>query len=454
MMRRVARLHQFQLRTRTASRVAMMLASIVVASPRAGAQAVADSTARRQQQRLDSLGAVVRALAARIDSLSNAPPAAPPVAQARAPGVYMNVSFVGLTDAGWSTARDVAALQLGDHDPHVNGFSIPNGELALDGTVDPYFKAFANIVYKLDAKAETSVELEEMYFLSSSLPWNLQLKGGQYFVEFGRQNAQHPHAWAFADQPLVLNRIFGPDGLRSQGVRLSWLVPVSWYTEAMVSVVNSAGTTASSFRSDDSPAIHGGNAMARDVTHVGDMLIVPRIATSIDLTDTQTLLVGASAAFGPNNSGPDARTQVFGADLYWKWKAANADKGFPFVSIQAEALARRYDAATRTAAADPTVTLPAETLRDWGAYSQVVWGIKPLVVAGLRAEFANGDNGAFASVERANRWRVSPNVTWYPTEFSKLRFQYNYDRRDGIGVDHSLWIQFEFLLGSHAAHKF
>ena len=194
--------------------------------------------------------------------------------------------------------------------------------------------------------------------------------------------------------------------------------------------------------------------MARDVTHVGDMLIVPRIATSIDLTDTQTLLVGASAAFGPNNSGPDARTQVFGADLYWKWKAANADKGFPFVSIQAEALARRYDAATRTAAADPTVTLPAETLRDWGAYSQVVWGIKPLVVAGLRAEFANGDNGAFASVERANRWRVSPNVTWYPTEFSKLRFQYNYDRRDGIGVDHSLWIQFEFMLGSHAAHKF
>ena len=32
--------------------------------------------------------------------------------------------------------------------------------------------------------------------------------------------------------------------------------------------------------------------------------------------------------------------------------------------------------------------------------------------------------------------------------------QYNYDDRKGIGTDHSLWFQFEFLLGAHAAHKF
>ena len=50
----------------------------------------------------------------------------------------MNVSFVGLTDLGWSSARDVSALQRGDHDPRVNGFTIPNAELVLDGAVDPY----------------------------------------------------------------------------------------------------------------------------------------------------------------------------------------------------------------------------------------------------------------------------------------------------------------------------
>jgi hypothetical protein len=83
-----------------------------------------------------------------------------------------------------------------------------------------------------------------------------------------------------------------------------------------------------------------------------------------------------------------------------------------------------------------------------------LWGIKPRIVAGLRGEFARGDEAAFASELRRDRSRVSPNFTWYPTEFSKVRVQYNYDDRKGIGTDHSLWFQFEFLLGAHAAHKF
>ncbi len=364
-----------------------------------------------------------------------------------APGAYMNVSFVGLTDFGWSTEADVASLQPGDHDPHVRGFSLPNAELALDGTVDPHFKGFANIVYKLDAEGETGVELEETYLLTSALPAGLQLKVGQFFTEFGRQNPQHPHAWAFADQPLILARTLGGEGLRSQGARLSWLVPTSWYTEAMLGVFNSAGGTAFSFRSEESSEIHGGVPLDREVRRLDDLLIVPRLATSFDLTDTQTLLLGVSGAFGPNNSGTDARTAVYGADLYWKWKSLTAHQGFPFVTFQAEALARRYGAGTRVSATDAAMILVPETLRDAGAYAQLAWGIKPLLVAALRGEFVNGDSPE-------DRYRVSPNLTWYPSEFSKVRAQYNYDHREGLGVDHSVWLQLEFLLGAHAAHKF
>ena len=418
------------------------------------AQVPADTAASQPRHPVDSLAAAIRVLEARIDSLARVPLSTPPTPQPRASGAYLNLSFVGLTDAGWSTASDVASLQRGDHDPHVRGFSIPNAELALDGTVDPYFKGFANIVYKLDSKGETGVELEEMYFLTTSLPANLQVKGGQFFTEFGRQNPQHPHSWAFADQPLVLNRMFGPDGLRSQGVRVSWLVPTSWYTEAMITLANSAGGTTASFRSDESSEIHGGVAIERAVNGPGDLLLAPRIATSFELTGTQTVLVGLSAAFGPNNSGPNARSEVYGADLYWKWKSATAHQGFPFVSFQSEVLFRRYGAAARVAAADSSVQLPAETLRDRGMYAQFLWGIKPLLVLGLRGEFANGDPAAFASDVRGDRYRVSPNLTWYPTEFSKVRLQYNYDHRTGIGIDHSVWMQFEFLLGAHAAHKF
>jgi hypothetical protein len=141
-------------------------------------------------------------------------------------------------------------------------------------------------------------------------------------------------------------------------------------------------------------------------------------------------------------------------DGYWKWKPATAQAGFPFFSLQSEAMFRRYDAAKRVSAANPAVSLPEEVLKDHGTYAQVLWGIKPRIVAGLRGDWSNGDKGAFASVLRADRVRVSPNFTLYPTEFSKIRVQYNYDDRKGVGTDHSLWFQFEFLLGAHAAHKF
>ena len=97
---------------------------------------------------------------------------------------------------------------------------------------------------------------------------------------------------------------------------------------------------------------------------------------------------------------------------------------------------------------------------DWGFYSQVLWGFKPGWVAGLRGDFVAPTKTAIyetilgRDLDRATRWRISPNLTWYPSEFSKIRLQYNYDDRDGVGVDHSIWLQFEFLLGAHAAHKF
>jgi hypothetical protein len=407
---------------------------------------------RRQLWMIGSLalGAITTPAGAQQESTAVAAPST----QGRTPVSYMNIGFDALADFGWSSESDVGSLQRGDHDPAVRGFTIPNAELTLDGAVDPYFKGFANIVYKLEPNGETGVELEEVYFLTTSLPWNLQVKGGQFFAEFGRQNQQHPHSWAFVDQPLVLNRMFGPDGLRSQGARLSWLPPTSWYSEAMVTLLNSAGGTAFSFRSDESSEIHGGNPEEELVENVGDLLVVPRISASFDLSETQTLLLGLSGAFGPNSSGPDANTQIYGADLFWKWKSATAMQGFPFVSFQTEGLLRKYDAAQRVSIDDPAITFPSEELTDRGMYAQLLWGVKPRWVVGLRGDLAKGDNAAFAAELRARRVRVSPNLTWYPSEFSKVRLQYNYDDREGIGTDHSVWVQFEFMIGAHAAHKF
>jgi hypothetical protein len=369
----------------------------------------------------------------------------------------LNLSFDALMDFGWSTASDPSqSLELGDHDPINRGFSLRNDEIVLDGAVDPYFKGFANIVLKLDKNNETEIELEETYLQSSALPANLQLKAGQFFAAFGRQNAQHPHTWAFVDDPIILSRAFGPEGLRNIGAQLSWLAPLPFYTEATLGVFNGQGGTAFSFRNPGEDImgvdrLHGRATIDRNLRGPGDLLYVPRLSSSFDLTDQQTLVVGASGAFGANETGLENRTRIYGVDVYWKWKPANSQAGFPFVSWQTEALYQRFEAG-----ADPTFSLPAETLRDWGFYSQVLWGFKQRWVAGFRGEYADGNQGAYdpSDVFRGERTRISPDLTFYPTEFSKIRLQYNYDHGHLFGDEHSVWMQVEFLLGAHGAHKF
>ena len=67
----------------------------------------------------------------------------------------------------------------------------------------------------------------------------------------------------------------------------------------------------------------------------------------------------------------------------------------------------------------------------------------------------DGDTGDPGDPALASRLRLSPVWTWFPTEYSKLRLQYNFDQGDAFERDeHSLWLQLEFLLGAHAAHKF
>src|SRR6266498_925958 len=336
-------------------------------------QQLKENYEKSQQEQREQIDALKK----QIDALGRSPAAAPVVeskgwspSQAitvgRGGSAYMNVSFDALMDVGGSTVHDPSArLQLGDHDPIQRGFSLRNAEIALDGAVDPYFKGFANIVFKLEKDQSSEVELEETFLQSVALPVNLQLKAGQFFANFGRQNPQHPHTWAFVDEPLILSRAFGPDGLRNIGGQLSWLLPTPFYTEAVLGVFNGQGGTAFSFRNTEPDGAHGRTPIDRGLRGPSDLLYVPRLASSFDLTDQQTLVVGTSAAFGPNDSGPHSRTEIYGVDAYWKWKSAHANQGFPFVALQAEALYQRFGAAE-----DATAGLPAENLRDWGFYSQ------------------------------------------------------------------------------------
>jgi hypothetical protein len=163
------------------------------------------------------------------------------------------------------------------------------------------------------------------------------------------------------------------------------------------------------------------------------------------------------------------------------------------VSFQAEGMVRRYEAgafdwAEEAGDADgntfidegvlvdasgtTAAVLNRETLTDYGFYTELLYGFHRGWVGGLRLDYVTGESADYESAglliadnagggtpagrdpHRNRRWRLAPNLTWYPSEFSKIRLQYNYDDRSDIGEDHSVWLQFEFLLGAHAAHKF
>jgi hypothetical protein len=368
---------------------------------------------------------------------------------------YLNLSFDALFAGGGSTADDIPRLELGGHDPVQRGFTAQNLETVFEGNVDPYFHAQASLVGHIAPDGDFHFEAEEAYMETIALPADLQLKAGQFLTEFGRINPTHPHTWSFVDVPLVNGRFFGPEGLRNPGARLSWLLPTPFYSELLCAVQNSQGGTAYSFlgsghsHDDDEPSLLFGRArLDRQMESFGDLLFAPRYAVSLDFTENQTLLAGVSAAFGPDNTGSDTSTQIYGLDFLWKWKSPRHHAGFPFVAWQTEVMARRFEAG-------PYDNLPRETLWDYGLYSQLCWGFRKGWVAGVRVDWVSGQSGAYSpDPDRDTRWRLSPDLTWYLTEFSKVRLQYNYDDRENIGVDHSVWLQFEFMLGAHAAHKF
>jgi hypothetical protein len=368
----------------------------------------------------------------------------------------LDISLSGLFAAGASTASEaeLEALQAGGHDPHKRGFTVQNVELSFYGAVDPYFRGEAHVITFIDSEGETGVELEEAFLVTTSLPAGLQVKAGQYFTEFGRLNATHPHTWEFADQPVISSRMFGGDGMRGPGARVSWLAPTEFPLEWILGAQNANGETMASFVSEE--PVGGRPSAEPDVRSLRDLLWSSRLVASTDLSDTATVLGGLSGAWGPNATGPTGRSRVLGADLTFKWRDLENQGGFPFLSWTTEYMQRRYSADTFNEPGSGLGFFNHEVLNDHGFYSQVTWGFRRGWTLGARYDSANGSHdGNDADPLRDRRSRVSAALTHYPSEFSKIRLQVSRDRSEALS-DHftTVWIQFEFSLGSHAAHQF
>lgn len=407
----------------------------------------------------------------------------------------LHIGLDALATAGWSTRPDpeIPLIEGGGHDPDRRGFSFRQAELSFIGRVDPWFSVEAYLTAGIDSRTgETGVELEEAFATTSCLPRGLQVKAGQFLTEFGRFNPTHPHAWTWLDQPLVNTRVFGPDGIRGPGARLSWEAPLPWRSRVFLGVQNPSGETMVSFlgnpedgseHPDDTrkppavppgtgglpAALHGGHASGapggwpvqdRRIESLRDLACLVRWDNAVDLGPDAVLKWGGSWLRGPNATGPAAGTDILGVDALFHWHPDRHDGCCPAFTLQGEYIRRDYTAAASHVVDGHgnEVVLPRTTLVDWGLNLQGVLTFRKGLAAGMRVEYASGRNDGVvprkADPLRADRRRLSPIFSWSPSPFSRIRLQYNFDRSDALEPrdSHSVWLGLEFMLGGHPAH--
>jgi len=404
----------------------------------------------------------------------------------------LDLSAVINAAVGGSTEGDEALsfLQLGGHDPRRNGFTLQATEVSLSGAVDPYFTAQVHLNF-LDDDGETLAELEEAFITTQALPYGLEVEAGLMFTEFGIVNTQHSHEWDWLDQPVVVSRMFGPDNQRQVGARAGWIVPLPWFSQLHFGVQNSTGNTVPSFNGPFH--MHGGGEgghahdggeeedevvgqrpfESQPINGPEDMLWLVRWENAWALPHDVTAKLGASSLFGPNASGPDGRTIVAGVDLKATWRPERNFRGWPFLKWQSEFIWRHYEADESQAQDEDEEghdheaeeegeieALDSDTLIDWGVYSQLLYGFRYGWATGLRFEYADGSGpsveGRSQDPLRDQRLRLSPMLAYWPTEFSRLRLQYNYDWADHIEDNnvHSIWLGLEVQFGPHPVHKY
>jgi hypothetical protein len=420
----------FSLRVRGRGRTSA-LGVLCLSSPAWAADAPASAPAAPVSEA--ELRALTEALGADAQAVqagsASAPAAASGGTKPAAPAASGNTGGLDLAlilDVAGAWFSDDEPLQAGGHDPNHTGFTFQQLELSAGANVDPFFRFDTNIVFGL-----FGVEVEEAYGSTLALPGNLQVRAGQFLTRFGRLNGTHPHAWSFADQPLVNGRYFGSEGSRGLGAELSWLSPLPWYVELVGSATEAAGECcARSFYGGDDLGVDG----------VGDLLYTTALKQFFPFTGSASLLWGLSAQFGPNASGNGNRTEIYGTDLYLRFRPVDSSERRAF-SWQTEVMHRRRQ-------------VPHDVLTDLGGYTQVVANWSPDWETGLRAERVlplDGDDPELAESEA----KYAAAVTWHPSHFSRLRLQTSVaDRGGGSDLIYGALLALELVTGTHGAHAF
>lgn len=355
--------------------------------------------------------------------------------------------------SGFGRSHHVAGSDEHSHDPSPRqGFNLRPVEIVGSMAVKPYARG---IVYV--AASEEHVELEEAWLETLTLPLGLKFKGGKFLSDIGYLNAQHPHAWDFADQPLVYRLLFGEHGLNDTGVQLSWQAPTPWHLRL----------GAEAFQGDIKAFPYEGEVPLprHDAPRIG----AGWLKLSPPWPGPHMMQVGAFGVIGRHQEhivdpehetteGRDGHGVIWGADLVYQYDAAHPHGEGDFL-CQAEYARRHRDL---DIFADPSNVVPAgqsfESTQD-GYYVQVVYGFLPRWRVGLRWEQVGLTNRESTSnAERESwdaSWKASAMVDFTVNHFARLRAQISrgrYELEDHTENANEVYLQAIFSFGRHGEH--
>jgi hypothetical protein len=348
-----------------------------------------------------------------------------------------------------------------EHGGLAEGFNLRETELAFSASVDPYFDAFA-----LLAVSEEGIEAEEIYFQTRFLPGGLQVRGGKFLSGIGYANRQHPHQWDFVDQNLTYELLFGGHGLNEKGLQVTWLPKLPLYLQVGAEMLQGENEKFANYIGpEEFPGI-GGVGPSRETSHqAGPRLFTGFAKVAPDLGYSNALQVGVSIGragkhqeiHDHNEDGIpegvlDGTGSFWGVDAVYKYDSPR-EHGAGDLKLQGEYFRRTRDL-------DVIGTTLTTVFKNDGAYAQAVYGIAPRWQLAGRAAFAGFTNErkrgtTLTEYDLSKQFSVA--ATFNPTEFSRLRVQFN---RGAMWVDgeeetfNQIFVQLQVSIGAHGAHRF
>jgi hypothetical protein len=317
-------------------------------------------------------------------------------------------------------------------------FNFRSAELGLAASVDPYARMYSFIV-----GSNNGVEVEEAAAITTSLPYNLTVKGGRFFADFGRFPKYHVHELPFVNQPLSIQRMVGGES-QADGAEVNYLFPTPFFLRATFGGYNKIG--ADNEQVDNLTPRSGSR-----FTYLG------RLNTYFDLTDNHSVELGTSLAYTPSvrlqgdASGGDRI--LGGVDLTYRYQplASTVYQGFTWGS-EFYNNSQRFPVDIEVPNEDDPSILETQTVgkrrRSYGGFSYAELKLNKNWSTGFLFDYAPiVDNPGQRTLS------YSPYVTWYLSEFNRLRFQYSYLKNnfsaDKAEKGNQFFVQWTTVIGAH-----